>query len=294
MASQQKELVEKLNKHKVEVSSLRSRLNELDKEKESWFRKKAESSVKIRYSIQKIKDNKSKRDSLTNEVKELKLKRDGVNNGIEEKLKELGKLRQEKAELAKSIGIKEHPSRIRQHIEKLEFRIETETVSFEKEKELMKKIKGLRKLYDDASVIDEADKKIENASNEIKKMRKKADELHKTVQDKARQSQILHEGILKTSAEIDKMKIDEEDAFRKFSELKWQFAGANSQLKEKLKEMGDAKSQLDKIHFEKKERRRLEQESFLKSKENAVNEKIKRGEKLTTEDLLVFQNTDKG
>ena len=47
--------------------------------------------------------------------------------------------------------------------------------------------------------------------------------------------------------------------------------------------------QLDKINFEKKEKKRQEQESFLKSKEEAVNEKIKRREKLTTEDLLVFQ-----
>ena len=58
MASQSaKELVEELNKHKVEVSKLRNALNGLDKEKESWFQKREECSKKIKEFIQKIKDS---------------------------------------------------------------------------------------------------------------------------------------------------------------------------------------------------------------------------------------------
>src|SRR3989344_3012270 len=122
MSSQSaKELVEELNKHRVEVSKLRNILNELDKEKESWFKKKKELSSKIRESIQKIKDNKNKRDALTLEVKELKPKRDSINKGIDSKFKELENLKKEKSSLAKSFNIKETPSRIRQNMEKLEF-----------------------------------------------------------------------------------------------------------------------------------------------------------------------------
>ena len=62
-------------------------------------------------------------------------------------------------------------------------------------------------------------------------------------------------------------------------------------MKEKLKSMNDVKNALDKISSDKKEKKRREVESFLKSKEDAVNEKLKRGEKLTTEDLLVFQSS---
>ncbi len=60
-------------------------------------------------------------------------------------------------------------------------------------------------------------------------------------------------------------------------------------MKEKLKAMNGVKEKLDKLELARKERRRLEEESILKSKEDKVNEKIKRGEKLTTEDLLAFQ-----
>ena len=91
-----RELVEELNRHRVEVSKLRNVLNELDMEKESWYRKKEEFSIKIRQSIQKIKENKAKRDSLTQEVKELKPRRDGINKDASSKLKDFDRLKKEK------------------------------------------------------------------------------------------------------------------------------------------------------------------------------------------------------
>lgn len=293
MAQQQKELVEELNKHRVEVSKLRTALNEIGREKESWFRKKGEFSAKIRASIQKIKDNKSKRDALTLEVKALKPKRDGINKEISEKLKEFDSAKKEKTGIAKSSGIKDPPSKIKQQIEKLEFKIETEPMSFDKEQNVMKKIKELKRSYDAAYVADEANKKLKNASHEIRRMGEEANETHKLVQEKARQSQAIHEEILKASAEIDKLKAEEEDVFKKFSELRKQFNELNSQLKDRLKLMNDVKSQLDRIYADKREKRKHEEESFLKSKEDAVNEKIRKGQKLTTEDLLVFQGSNR-
>ena len=284
-----KELVEELNKHRIEASKLRATLNELDREKESWFRKKEELSAKIRASIQKIKENKSKRDALTLEVKGLKPKRDVANKELSSKSSELDKLNKERLEISKSLGIKEHPSKIKQQMEKLEFKIETDTVSFEKEKELMKKIKALKKEYEKASIIEDSSKKIKEVFAISRKMKKEASEAHKMVQDKAGQSQVLHEDILRISAEIDKIKIEEEEAFKKFSELKKKFNDTSSQIKERLKEMNEVKAMLDKISSDKREKRKQEIESFLKLKEEIVNEKIRKGQKITTEDLLVFQ-----
>lgn len=288
-----KELIEELNKQRIEVSKLRNALNELDKEKESWFEKKEEYSRKIRESIQKIKDSKFNRDSLNQEVRELKPKRDDANKDINAKLKEFDKLKKESISLVNSLNIKDSPFRILLNIEKLEFKIETEPMPFDKEQAMMKRIRELKKLHGNAIILDEANKKIKDTIDGIKKMRKEANEAHKSVQEKAKQSQALHEEILNLSAEVDKIKVDEENAFKKFSEFKKKFNETNSQLKERLKAMNDVKDHLDKISSEKREKRRQEQESFLKSKEEEVNQKIKRGEKLTTEDLLVFQKFDK-
>ncbi|MBI4452295.1 hypothetical protein HY637_02620 [Candidatus Woesearchaeota archaeon] len=294
MTSQHKELVEELNRHRAEASKLRNTLNELDNEKESWFRKKEEISSRIRAGIQKIKENKAKRDALTKEVKELKMKRDSFNKEIKPRSEELETLKRERTEASKKLDVRESPSRLKQQMEKLEFKIETENVSFEKEKELMKKIKELKKEYDRLSVLRESSKNVRKVLDVVRKTRKDANEVHNSIQDKAKQSQILHEEILKISPEIDKLKGEGEATFKKFSELKAKFNEANSQLKEKLNAMDGIKRKLDTIYAEKREKRKREQDSFLKSKEDAVNEKIRKGEKLTTEDLLVFQKFGKG
>ena len=294
MTSQHKELVEELSKNRIEISKLKNTLNELNKEKESWFGKKNLLSSKIKGLIGKIRDNKSKRDSLTNEVKELKPKRDAINKELFLKSAELEKFKKERAETSKSIDVKESPSRIKQQMDKLEFTIETDTVSFEKEKELMKKIRELKKDYDKVSIVVESNKNVREILDVIRKLRKDSNDAHRLIQEKAKQSQVLHEEILKISGEIDKLKAEEEEAFKKFSEFKKNFNEINLQLKEKLNLMNDSKSQLDKIHLDKREKRKQEEESFLKSKEDAVNEKIKKRQKLTTEDLLVFQEKFRG
>ncbi len=296
MASQlnAKQLVEELSKSRLEVSKLRALLNELDNEKESWFRKKAECSKKIRESIQKIKEAKTKRDLATKEVKELKLKRDSLNRGTSEQSKKFGDLKKGRVSITRSLKIKESPSRIMQEIEKLEFKIETEPMPFDKEQAVMKKIKELKKRYDNASVLLEVNKKLDDSSHEIRKIKMEANDAHESIQEKARQSQSMHEQILALSSEIDKMKIEEQESFSKFSELKAKFNEVNAQLKEKLKVMNGFKEQLDRIDAERREKRKQEVESFLKSKEEEVNEKIRKRQKLTTEDLLVFQKFGKG
>ena len=295
MTSQQiqKDLVEELSKYRVEVSKLRNTLNETDNEKESFFRKKEELSKTVRESIQQVKDKRSKRDSLTNEVKELKIKRSAINQNVAAEFKELDKLKEDKKEFFKSIGIKEPPSKIKQSIKKLEFKIETEPMPFDKEQALMKRIKELKKLYEESKIIIEIDEKTKKLSDGIDKAKKEANDVHKIIQEKAQQSQIMHEEIIKLSADIDKMKAEEEEAFKKFSELKKQFIDNNNQLKKELKDMNSVKEALDKISEERREKRRQQEDSLLKSKEEAVNEKLKRGEKLTTEDLLVFQKFER-
>src|SRR3989338_1462044 len=288
-----KELVEELNKHRAEVSKLKNSLNGLDREKESWFRKKEEISSKIRAGIQKIKDSKAKRDALTNEVKGLKPKRDILNKGVKPKSEELEILKKERDEASKKLDIRDSPSRIKQQMEKLEFKIETDTVSFEKEKELMKKIKELKKGYDKLSILRDSNKNVRDVLNAVRKSRKDANEIHNSIQEKAGQSQALHEEIIRLSKEIDILKAEENDAFKKFSEFRKKFREANNEFKEKLKLMNGVKSQLDRIYSDKKERRKQEEESFLKSKEEAVNEKIRKRQKLTTEDLLVFKKFGK-
>ena len=155
------------------------------------------------------------------------MKRDELNKLISEKSTVLNKIKKEKDSILGSLDMKESPSRIKQQMEKLEFTIETEAISFTKEREIMKKIKGLRKEYDNCSVLDSFSKKIREVASELSELKKESNIIHRNVQEKAKMSQTMHEEILKLSPEIDKLRSEEKEAFEKFSELKKQFHDAN-------------------------------------------------------------------
>jgi uncharacterized coiled-coil DUF342 family protein len=284
-----KELVEELNKLKVDVSKLRDTLSGLDKEKESWFEKKSGASSKIKSGIEKIKQLKLQRDQLTAEVKELKTKRQQFNSEVKQESTQLNSLKEGKEKIFKDLKMDENPSRLRQELERLEFKMETEPMSFANEQALMKKINHLRQKVEATKVISAVNRKVRESSSGLRETRKEANDVHRQIQEKAKKSQ----EILKISAEIDSNKPAEKESYEKFTEFKKQFMELSGQLKEKLKAMDEIRAKLGDIAEERKESRKQQQQNFLKTKEQEVEDKIKRGEKLTTEDLLIFQNLGK-
>jgi len=150
---EQKELFNKLNEIKREVTALKTELNQTDDKKESWFKKKEEISTEIRNIIKNIREDKEKRNSLTKKVKEEKEKRGKLNKEAKDRISELKELTEEKKKISRKFDIKDDPSKIKEQIEKLEFKIETEGISFEKEKQLMAVIKDLKKKFKEAEKI---------------------------------------------------------------------------------------------------------------------------------------------
>jgi uncharacterized coiled-coil DUF342 family protein len=110
------------------------------------------------------------------------------------------------------------------------------------------------------------------------------------------QSQELHENIRKISDEIDIIRIKEEDGYGKFVHFKKIFNEIDASLQDKLKELNDVMKKVRKYDLEENEKRDLSRFNKIKNMEIKIEEKIKTGKKLTTDDLLSFQeiikNTD--
>ena len=286
------ELFRKLDDVKREITALRTELNQIDDQKESSFSKKEQYNREINNLIKQIKDNKNKRDSLTEEVKKDKEKRDKLNEEINRKISEIKKLNQEKKDTIQKHNIREDPSRIKAEMEKLEFSIETNVMSFDKEKGIMKRIKELKRRYQDAKVVSGVWEKTNLLSKDIDHLRKEAEEIHKKIQNRAKESQLKHEEMIKLSKDVDELKVKEEEAFKKFIELKSKFNEINEKLKEKLLGVNQVKEKVDKYQLERQEEEKSEEEKILRDKGRLVEEKIKKGQKLTTEDLLAIQSMD--
>lgn len=283
-----KELINEFDKLKDEINSSSKDLNKFNNDKELWFRKKDDLSKNIRKNIANIKENRAKRDSLTKKVKELKEKRNNLSEGIKKNISELIKLKNEVKNLSKNSKIKD-PNRLKGEIDKLEVTLETEAMPFEKEKELSKKLKVLKKSLIEISEVINILNKIRKLNLDIDKTRKNTHQTHNQIQKLARESQQLHEGMIKISKETEVLKTKEDEAFKKFLDFKKGFNNINNSLKEKLSEMSAMREKINRFKLQEDEKRKLKGSTIIKNKEQEIEEKIKEGKKITTEDFLAFQ-----
>jgi uncharacterized coiled-coil DUF342 family protein len=287
-----RELFAELDRLKSDVNSLRKDLNKADSDKELWYSRKEESSNGIREKISAIKQNREKRDSLTKKVRELKEKRAKLNNDMQKRISELVELKKQSADLTKKSKITD-PAGIKTAIDAIESKLETEVMSFEKEKELSKKLRLLKKSLAEASAIIGILDAVKQLSSGISNAKKESNSVHKEIQDLAKESQALHESVISESKNVDGLKAKEEEAFSKFVEFKKVFSEKNRFLKEKLESMGKIRTEISKFQLEEDEKRKLEEAMLIKNKEQELEEKIKSGRKLTTDDFLVFQESIK-
>ena len=284
-----KELFRQLDSLKNEIISLRKDLNRINSEKESWFNKKEDFSRQIREKIGIIRESREKRDSLTKKVKELKEKRNALSVEIGKKISEFKKLNDEKKKLLSKSKVRD-PYRLKSDIEKLELRLETEAMPFDKEKKLSKALKDLKKSLAEASDSMEVMAMVTGLSGEISESRKNANNAHNEIQELAKQSQVLHEIVVKTSKEADELRTKEEESFKNFINSKAKFTGVNNQLKENLSKMSGIREKINKFSLEEDEKRKLKETILVQSKEKEIEEKFKSGKKLTTDDFLAFQD----
>jgi len=139
MSKDTKELLSELAAVRKDVSTLRSKLNDLNTNKEGLFIDKDKFSKEIKALISEIKKFKDERNSFTNKVKELKKERKVHNDKLKvysEKFKELIRQRDD---LKKAQKIKGNPDLIMKEIDSLEFKIETEGMTFDTQYRLPKR-----------------------------------------------------------------------------------------------------------------------------------------------------------
>jgi uncharacterized coiled-coil DUF342 family protein len=286
---EKKKLHAELEAKRQELNALKARLNELNSEKEAWFEKKRKASNAISGLAKSARDAKGKRNTFTKQVKDSKQRREELNKEFRDRLEELRKLQREKDAITRKFGIRVDPSKVQQEIEQLEFKIETEALPFSVEQRVMRQINEKKRVLEQSKEVSDVFDRYHRLRKEVDKVRSKADEAHKKIQSKAEISQQFHEELVESSAEIKALRAQEEEALKRFVELKTQFNAQNDLVKAKIDEMNSIRKKLGEMDFEEKKKSRNEEEKKIAEQERSVEEKIRKGIKITTDDLLIFQ-----
>jgi uncharacterized coiled-coil DUF342 family protein len=294
--NENKELIQKFNQDKIEITKLRNQLNDLNNQKESWFDKFEQIRRDISRIIREKRESFSKRNSATVEVKSDKVKREEFNKQIKEKIEEKKKILLEKDHIEAKFGMKIRPSEIKEKINKIEYKIETEVMGIEKEKKLMKEIKDLKKKFEEYKKVSDVWDKIKIVDKEIDALRLQSNEVHQRIQSKAQVSQESHVAGISKDTQLKELEAKQAEALVKCDEFKMRFTEVKKELEAKLAEMGKLGFKVSDVRHEQQAERnkqddmRKEKETMhIKDLEEQVHQKLKKGQKLTNEDLLIFQ-----
>lgn len=283
----------KLKGLKSDISILRSKLNELNDKKEDCFKKKQELQNQISDLVSMVKKIKSDKDSSSKALFDERGLRDKYNSEVKSLVDEAKRLNKERKDFLDKHHFKFDPARLSEKIHHLESSIETEAYTFEKEKKVMAEIKKLKKMYSEVSALDIIVKRNREISKKIDEAKLKADEAHLKFKGLVDGNKEGYKGFIDVSRRINDLKKERDLVHTEFLEFKKQFVSANSELKQKLVELKDIQSKVSKIKEEKLVDAKNREELTLMEKARGVEEKIRKGKKLTTEDLIVFQGASK-
>lgn len=276
------ELREEFKTKKKELSRLRSKLNQAYRDKSDIYRQMRSGNDQIKSFSGNIKKLKKERDQLTKEVKELKRKRDELNTEVKEKASVKKEAENKKKKLLDSIGFKGDPAKIKSQMDQLEEKLETELMPFPKEESLRKTIKKLRVVYRQLEQLGTAWKEVNTVAADFSQKKREAEESHQLVQKKADESQQKHEEINQLYEKIKALRKEQQPLAEKYLEAKVVYEQTKKELEELLKRVNELAKVLDE----------QEEESFnimVRRKTAEVKEKMKKGKKLSTEDILAFQ-----
>jgi phosphoserine phosphatase len=279
-----------------EISKLRTELNELDKVKEDFFSKSKENREKIKNLMISIRKLKQDRNNLTSQVKINKAQRDKFNKELTEKINAYKKIAPKVDKNAPKVNVQF----LKKEIQAMEYKIETEGLKFNKEQELMKVIKDKQKQLKAASPQDNPE--LRELSKVIDEIRTKADAAHKITKEKADASQKKHEELIAALKQIKELDVVQRELNIKCTEFKDKVKVINEQLNGKLEHVvAEAKEhprpqrierpvENNRREYRKDNKKHEENSHKIIDLQNKVEEKIKKGQKLTTEDLLAFQS----
>ena len=286
------DILKRFNELKQEIKILNEQLKRASEEKEVWYKKKKELRDQIELLIKEANEIKLKKNKTFEEVKQLKEQRDKYNKEVQELISKIKDITQKKEDAPKKYGAI-NPTNIKGRIDELERKIETDALSFKKERKLMKEINKLKNSYTISTEIEKLVIEMHLVSKIITESKKKADEFHKKLQEFSKEGHDGYTKLMDVSKKINLLDLEQEVAFHNFILFKREVFAINEKLKGLLVESSKLQKKLSDLNITEEQ---TKETSVTENKNPKINEQIKKveekircGEKLTNEDILVFQ-----
>lgn len=284
------ELIEKRERHNAEAEKhkhLRDKLNEQTKE---WVQKRDMLNGQARELIEKANAHKARRNELNQEVRDTKVHRDEWNKKVNEVAEQLAKKKRDK-EPRKGPSIRQ----LKKKLKALELQQMTSVMKPDKERELIDQIGQLSNEIKELEKELEGDEEIKELLAQAAEAREKAEYYHARVEELADESQAEHDAMMAVYDKSDAIRKEADKAQENFIKCKVQADEEHQAHIELIRQVHDYDKMLSGL------RQRDSMAPYVpaapgtrrseKDEAKDVYERFKKGEKLSTEDLMLLQKS---
>jgi uncharacterized coiled-coil DUF342 family protein len=285
------EATEELEKKRAESNARadesRSRRDRLNAESRATAEERSRILDELHDKSSEAQEHRRRRDALNSEVREAKRLREEWNRKLQELGDKVQELKRTRAPRPGAVPV----WRLRKELKELEFRHMTTALTGEQEKRLIEEMKRLEAAIREQDEQLRQDPEVEQTLTAFAEARTEAEKHHAAVGQAAEAAQREHEAMVTLYESVDELRRQADEVQAKLLEVKSQADEAHRAHIAAIEEVRDIEKMLYAARGGRAPAAWGEAEP---PREEDVLARLKKGEKVSTEDLLELQKTGRG
>ncbi len=280
------ELEVKRERENAEAERHRRRRDDLNDKTRDWVARRDELNAKVRALVEQAMGHRQRRDELNANVKKAKEERDAANRRVNEFLDRVNELKRRK--LPKGAVPLSH---LKRELRELEFKQMTSVLKPEKEQELVKEMTRIQAEIRKLEKALEENEEVRKALQELHDVRETAEAAHKRVGDLAEQAQAEHDTMTQLYEQSDELRHQADLAQEEFIKTKMLADEEHRKHIDHIRQVHDYDKIIHGIRLKSFTAAGATEGVSVKRQAEIIFERFKRGEKLSTEDLMTLQKS---
>lgn len=278
------ELVDKRNRLNNLVDDHKRKRDKYNQSAKRWARDRTENNDKTKNNIINANTHKIKRDDINSKVQEAKKERDLLNREYNKMADEVNKIKQERLP-KEGISL----NRLKHDHKKMEFKQMTSVLSPDKERELIDSLGQIQEQINAREKELEMNDEIRDAIQKAMKAKDQAEQVHKRVNELAEIAQTEHDQMVGLYKDANNSRRSADDAQNKFIETKELADIEHNNHIFYIRQVHDYDKVIAGLKLKFRKAKKEKTESIVKQQAEEIYERFKKGEKLSTEDLMCLQ-----
>lgn len=274
---------EKLNREAEKHKRKRNQLNDMTRE---WVERRDELNAKVREIVDQASVHREYRDKLNDEVKLLKKERDEWNAKVNELTERVSRIKRRNLPRGRvPLG------KLKKELRSLEFRQMTSVLTPDKEKDLIEALSKIETEIKEREKELEENEEVKAAIRELKETKEKAEKLHLKVGEVADAAQLEHDKMTELYVISDQERRSADHAQEEFIKTKMMADEEHKMHIEYIRQVHDLDKIISGMRFKHRMARVRGDEKVAMREAEDIYERFKKGDKLSTEDLMTLQKS---